>query len=47
VTHHCINTEEINIVQGLTLGVVQLLKYGSAVMPQTTIDVSKGDIILA
>lgn len=45
--HHCINTQEINIVQGLTLGVVQLLKHGSVIMPQTTIDVSKGDILLA
>lgn len=45
--HHCINTQEINIVQGLTLGVVQLLKHSSVIMPQTAIDVSKGDILLA
>lgn len=29
------------------LGVVKLLKHGSVIMPQTTIDVSKGDILLA
>lgn len=41
--HHSVNTEEINAVQGLTLGVVQLRKGGSAVMPQPTTDVTKGD----
>jgi len=44
VINHHIQTEEINIVQGLNLGAARLLKDGGAIMPQTTIGVSKGDI---